>query len=207
MANPSDGTDPTDVASFRAELGDFVGRYQRLSMKEILLGPLLLEITQMSARHHLRAPASLALVGKAFAQMQLTVAELDPTLDPFTVATRFALRSTAQQFVGTLEPKALFYEAQKLQSRVLRLFEAVESLTGARPGSKLQVDLRGADDLLRAFGRGVRWMSVVMIATGTLVATAVAAVPSRIPWSVPLGIAAAGSLVVLLLLLSLLPKR
>ena len=65
---------------------------------------MLDEMTEIAARHGVRLPASLALIGKAFGQMQLAVAELDPTLDPFAAvghvharaasATSCAARST-----------------------------------------------------------------------------------------------------------------
>ena len=41
------------------------------SLKEIQLGPVLQGITEIAARHDMRLPASLALTGKALAQMQL----------------------------------------------------------------------------------------------------------------------------------------
>ena len=43
--------------------------------------------------HGMRLPASLALSGKAFGQVQLAIAELDPTLDPFQVVGDFLARN------------------------------------------------------------------------------------------------------------------
>ena len=40
------------------------------SLSEIQLGPLLQEVTEIAVRNNIRVPASLALTGKAFAQMQ-----------------------------------------------------------------------------------------------------------------------------------------
>ena len=45
-------------------------------------------------------PASLALTGKAFAQMQLAAATLDPGLDPLSVAGSFVLKQTIRQLLG-----------------------------------------------------------------------------------------------------------
>ena len=68
-------------------------------------------------RHDVRLPAALALIGKAFGQMQLTAAELDPTLDPFAVAGSFFLRRVAGQVRTAANPRTLFYEAEKLRVR------------------------------------------------------------------------------------------
>jgi ubiquinone biosynthesis protein len=75
-----------------------------LSLRGIQLGPMLQEITEISVRDNVRLPASPALTGKAFAQIQLTAAELDPTLDPFSVAGSFVLTQTVKQLTGGLNP-------------------------------------------------------------------------------------------------------
>ena len=51
-----------------------MAKYRNVSLKEIQLGPILQEITEISIRHDIRLPASLALTGKALAQMQLATA-------------------------------------------------------------------------------------------------------------------------------------
>lgn len=44
---------------------------------------------ELSVRRGVRLPSLLALIGKAFGQMQLAAAGLDPTLERFTVAGHF----------------------------------------------------------------------------------------------------------------------
>ena len=72
-----------DQAAFQADLADLLASFRHLSLKELRLGPLLQQLTEISVRHRIKLPSSLALIGKAFGQMQLAAAELDPTLDPF----------------------------------------------------------------------------------------------------------------------------
>ena len=48
---------------------------------------------QIASRNGVRLPAALALSGKAFGQVQLAIAELDPSLDPFRVVGDFLLRN------------------------------------------------------------------------------------------------------------------
>jgi hypothetical protein len=47
---------------------------------------------EFSVRRGARLPSLLTLIGKAFGQMQLAAAGLDPTLDRFTLAGHFCLR-------------------------------------------------------------------------------------------------------------------
>jgi predicted unusual protein kinase regulating ubiquinone biosynthesis (AarF/ABC1/UbiB family) len=189
-----------DVDKFQEELGGLLARYRHLSLKEIQLGPILQEITEISVRHDVRLPASLALTGKALAQMQLATAELDPTLDPFSVAGNFVIKDVVGRMRGSMDPKRLFYEAQKLRVRFTRLVEAVERLAGARPGPKLTVNFRGTEGLENTIRRAARRLTLGLTAGGGLIATAMTAssanVDAWIPWT--LGVTSTGLILGLL---------
>jgi ubiquinone biosynthesis protein len=175
-----------DVEGFQAEVGELMGRYRGLTLKEMQLGPLLQEITELSIRHGVRLPASLALTGKALAQMQLAVAELDPTLDPLSVAGSFMMRGFRERLRERLDPQWLFYEGQKLRTRLVRLAEAIERLAGARPGPKLQVQFRGMEGLEDTVRRIGRRLALAMVAAASLVGSAFAAASTAAPgWMAP----------------------
>src|SRR4029450_6920204 len=80
--------------------------------------------------HGVRLPAALALVGKALAQMQLTAAELDPGLDPFSVVGGFVAKNVLTRVRTSADPKRIFYEAQKLEGRANALVGAVGRRAG-----------------------------------------------------------------------------
>jgi predicted unusual protein kinase regulating ubiquinone biosynthesis (AarF/ABC1/UbiB family) len=191
----SDPSGAMDHAAFQEDLERLIARYRDLSLKEIQLGPMLQEVTEISVRHNVRVPAALTLTGKAFAQMQLVAAELDPTLDPFAVAESFVLRNTVRQLAGGLDPKKVFYEAQKARLRLVRVLEAVEGLVGARPGgdARLQVQFRGADRLEDTINRASRRLSFAIGLTGALVVTASTANSTQVPRWIPAVIGGLGS--------------
>ena len=125
------------------------------SLKDIQLGPVLQEMTEISLRHNVPLPASLTLTGKALAQMQLAAAQLDPELDPFDVAGKFLMRTVFTGMGSKFDLKAVFYQTQKMKVRAMRVIEAVERLIGARPGQKLEVNFRAAslETTIRRAGR------------------------------------------------------
>ena len=82
-----------DVDAFSEEIGALMAKNRTTSLKDIQLGPVLQEMTEISLRHDVPLPASLTLTGKALAQMQLAAAQLDPELDPFDVAGKFLMRT------------------------------------------------------------------------------------------------------------------
>jgi predicted unusual protein kinase regulating ubiquinone biosynthesis (AarF/ABC1/UbiB family) len=168
-----------DAAAFQAELDGLIRGYRHLSLRELRLGPLLQQLTAISVRHDVRLPAALALVGKAFGQMQQTAAELDPSLDPFSVAGSFFMRRVAAQIRGTADPRQLFYEAEKLRVRAARVLEGAERLVGLHPGAGLQVELRGNRDLETAIGHAGRRLALGLAAATALAATAATAIAAH----------------------------
>jgi len=196
-----------DLASFQAELGELLAKYRHLSLTDIQLGPILQEITEISIRHDVRLPASLALTGKALAQMQLATAELDPTLDPFSVAGSFVMKGLLGRVRESADPKRIFYEAQKLKVRAGRLIEAVERLAGSRPGPKLTVNFRGTERLEDTIRRAGRRLALALSAGGALVATAITASSIHVALWVPITLGVLGGALTLGLVADLLRRR
>jgi predicted unusual protein kinase regulating ubiquinone biosynthesis (AarF/ABC1/UbiB family) len=196
-----------DIGRFQEELGELLAKYRHLSLKEIQLGPILQEITEISIRHDVRLPASLALTGKALAQMQLATAELDPTLDPFSVAGQFLTKGLMEKIRDRADPKKIFYEAQKLRVRFVRLVEAIERLSGSRPGPKLTVNFRGTEHLEETIRGAGRRLSLALTAGGALVASAISASSDEVPDWVAKAMGGAGAALTAGLVADLLRRR
>jgi ubiquinone biosynthesis protein len=153
-----------DFDVLHADVADFLVDLRGSSLRDIQLGPALQRLGSIATRHRLRLPASLALAGKALAQMQLAAADLDPSLDPFSVAGSFFLRRLGDELRAHADPRRLFYEGQKLKVRLVRLTEAVESLVGARPGPRLQIELQGTARLESVVRRAVPQIALAVMA-------------------------------------------
>jgi len=205
LAGGSDRPD-LDMDRFREELGDLTARYRNVALREIQLGPILQEMTEISIRHDIPLPASLALTGKALAQMQLATAELDPELDPFEVAGSFLMRGVVGRFRERLSPQRMFYEGQKMRVRLTNLVEAFERLSGARPGPNLQVNF-AAERLENTVRRAGRRLSLGIIAGAALLGTAITASSDIVARWVPAVLGGIGALFVVALLIDLLRRR
>jgi predicted unusual protein kinase regulating ubiquinone biosynthesis (AarF/ABC1/UbiB family)/nucleotide-binding universal stress UspA family protein len=189
-----------DAPAFQADLEELVGTYRHVSLRELRLGPLLQELTEICVRHQVRLSASVALVAKAFGQMQLTAGELDPSLDPFTVAGSFFVRRLIGQARAAASPRRLFYEAEKLRVRATRVLEGTERVLALQPGAGLQVEVRSERDLDRAIGQAGRRLALGLAAAAALAATAVtASVHDAAGWAAPTLAAIAAVLVAVLL--------
>lgn len=188
-----------DVEGFREALGLLMARYQGLSLKEMQIGPILQEMTEISLRYEVPLPTSLTLTGKAMSQMQLATAELDPDLDPFAVASSYLLHQVTSNVRGRMNTQSAFYEAQKLKVRFGRLIESFERLTGARAGPKLQVNFR-AERLEAVVARTGRLLAFAIIAGAALLGAAIVVSLGRVAEWVPISLGVVGVAFVVLLL-------
>jgi hypothetical protein len=148
----------------------------------------------------------MALTAKALAQMQLATAELDPELDPFAVAGSFLARSLMSRIGESTDPRRIFYETQKFRIRLMRMVEAVERVTGARPGPKLQIQFRGIEGLEANMRRAGRRLSLALTAAGSLLACAITATSAHVASWVPTTLGIMGAVLTLGLVADLLRR-
>jgi predicted unusual protein kinase regulating ubiquinone biosynthesis (AarF/ABC1/UbiB family)/nucleotide-binding universal stress UspA family protein len=195
-----------DVDAFSEEIGALMAKNRAASLKDIQLGPVLQEMTEISLRHNVPLPASLTLTGKALAQMQLAAAELDPELDPFDVAGKFLMRNVVTGMGSKLDMKAIFYQAQKMKVRAMRVIEAVERLIGARPGQKLEVNFR-ATTLETTIRRAGRRLALGLTAGAAILATSLLALSTRVAGWVPTVFGILAGLLTLGLIVDLVRRR
>jgi ubiquinone biosynthesis protein len=188
-----------DVDALRADFATYIGRHRVTSFGDVQLGPMLDDLIELSARHGIRLPASLALTGKAFSQMQLAVAELDPELDPFSAVSGFMFRGVRDRLRGALDVQRYVYESQKLKLRATRIVEGLERLVGARPGPGLQIELRGSKTLEETIRRAGRRIALAFAGGAVLLAAVLAAAAESIAKWVPVTLGAfAGGLLIAL---------
>ena len=191
-----------DVDAFKEEIGGLMAKYRGASLKDIQLGPALQEMTEISLRHGVPLPASLALIGKSMAQMQQAAAQLDPEIDPFDVAGKFLMRSVLTGMGAKLDPKALFYQSQRFRVRAARVIEAVERLIGARPGQKLEVNFRAAS-LETTIRRAGRRLALSLTAGAAILGSALTLLSERVPGWVPVAFGVVGFTLALALVIDL----
>jgi predicted unusual protein kinase regulating ubiquinone biosynthesis (AarF/ABC1/UbiB family) len=188
-----------DVEAFQEEIGGLMAKNRGASLKDIQLGPVLQEMTEIAMRHNVPLPASMTLTAKALAQMQLAAATLDPDIDPFDVAGKFLMRTVIRGMGSKLDPTSLFYQAQRFKVRFQKVVEAIERLIGARPGQKLEVNFRAAT-LETTIRRAGRRLALSLTAGAAILGTALTAVSSNVAsWVPPAFGAAAGVLTIGLL--------
>lgn len=192
-----------DHESLRAELHELVQRYRHAMLDQLQLGPMLQDLTQLCIRNELRMPASLALIGKALGQMQLAAARLDPNIDPFSVAGRFFARQVTRNVRDMLGPQRMLYNAQKFRMRAVSLLDALERLTGAKPGFEPKITLRGTERLESTLRHVGRRLASGLAAASAFIICGVTAAFGHAPAALTWAFGAVGGLFALVLLADL----
>jgi ubiquinone biosynthesis protein len=133
-----------DMDAYRTDLSAVIESVQGRSLGEIRLVELLNRLTAISVQHGVALPSEFVMVAKALGQVELTVSELAPDLDPMEEARRFFLRSIMHRLAGRLDPGQLVYEAERLRYRLGQFGEGVATVSGSRPGRRLEVRFSSA---------------------------------------------------------------
>ena len=202
-----EGPPDIDLEGLRSDMAEYLDRFRVDTLSDIQLGPMLDALIEIASRRSIRLPASLAMTGKALGQMQLAVAELDPELDPFSAVSGFMFRGFRERLRGAIDPQRYVYESQKLRMRATRLVEAVERLTGARPGSGLQIELRGSRHLEDSIRRAGRRIALAFAAGAALLAAVLSAAAESIDTWVPVTLGVAAGTAAFALVLDLTRRR
>jgi hypothetical protein len=90
--------------------------------------------------------------------------------------------------------------------RIVRFIEAIEGLTGARPGGNLQVNFRGLENLEETVGRSARQLSLALAISASILGTAMSANSQRVPKWLPASLGAAGTAMTGMLMLEMRRK-
>lgn len=117
---------------FRRDIATMVNRYGHESLANLQVGRVFMELQQLCATHHLRAPAELTMLGKTLLNLDQVARTLDPQMDvngtiredAAELMTRRMKKSTSSggMFSAMLEAKEF---AERLPGRVNKVLDAV----------------------------------------------------------------------------------
>ncbi len=181
-----------DRAAYRADLEKVVGRVRGRSLDEIQLVELLNQLTAISVRHGVPLPSSFVMVGKALSQIEHTVTELAPEIDPFEEARKFFLSSIRRRVVDRFDPQQMVFEVERLRYRIGQISEGLATAVGNRPGRKFEVRFT-SQELERRIVRTGRMVALGLGAGLTWIAATEASTSDRVDPRMQRGLRALGA--------------
>ncbi|MDN4606719.1 ABC1 kinase family protein [Sporosarcina highlanderae] len=74
-------SDETDLRAFTRDVDNLQNKYYDVSLDEISLGTIFIELFQVAYRHNIMIPTDIALLGKSILTLEGVISKLDPTLN------------------------------------------------------------------------------------------------------------------------------
>jgi len=111
------GDSAVDEASLVQEIQSFVDEYHGISLKQLSLGGMLTDMVAILRRHHLKMPADLTLLVKAFISLEGMGRELDPDFNMADEAMPMLERTMRARY----RPATLFRRSWRAASEALSL--------------------------------------------------------------------------------------
>lgn len=161
---------PIDEILLRADIRDFVETYYGVSLEQLKVGAMLMDLVSILASHGLRLPADLLLLIRAFVTLEGLGRSLDPT---FNMAAEFAPyieRLVKERY----SPRRMLDRAAADMRSLLQVAHDIPLQLGEILGKlsnddlKLQFEHRGLDKLITEFDRSSNRV-VVGVITGCLI--------------------------------------
>jgi predicted unusual protein kinase regulating ubiquinone biosynthesis (AarF/ABC1/UbiB family) len=121
-----------DEQQFKRDIAMMVSRHAQSSLADLELGRVMLQMNQIGARHHMRAPSELTLLGKTLLNIDEIGRTLDPTLDVNRAIRENAADLMGQRFRRSASAGGVFSTmleakefAERLPGRVNRVLDAL----------------------------------------------------------------------------------
>ena len=119
-------------SDMRRAIADLIGRFHRLTMREMNVGRVMLEMSRSSSEHGLRMPPELALLGKTLLHLDEVGRVLDPEFDVNASLRRNASSLMRRRVLKSATPANVFSAAmdvrefaERLPGRVNRILDAL----------------------------------------------------------------------------------
>jgi predicted unusual protein kinase regulating ubiquinone biosynthesis (AarF/ABC1/UbiB family) len=121
-----------DEKEFRRRVGNLVSAHQNVSVEEIEVGTIVLEVTKVSGECGIRLPVELTMLGKTLLNLDQVGSTLDPAFDPNAAIRQYASELFRQRLTKSMSPGNLFSSvlevkdfAEKLPGRVNKILDSI----------------------------------------------------------------------------------
>jgi len=172
-----------EQAAVRADVRDFVSRFQNVPLDQLDLGPLLRDFFARLRKHRVRCPADLVLLIKALTTIESVGAELDPD---------FQMVEFARPYVEKLVKRRYGFSAmrKRLASSMLGYAELAEDLPGEvrflltqikRNRLAVNLEHRGLGRLVNTIEHASRNISFALVISAMLVGSSILVLAAKDP--------------------------
>lgn len=167
--------DDVDRKAVTRDIDDLIGRFHSVPIGEVNVSQLMTQLFEALARHRVRVPADLFLMGKAMATMEGMARELDPEMDPIEAIRPFVLKLWIERLQ---DPRYLARDGIRVARAYLDLFTQLPddlrriSSQLSRGQLGLRVAVEGRAESQRESARSANRLAMAGVIAALLVASA-----------------------------------
>ena len=130
---------------FSRRVRDLVADYQEVSLRDLQVGRLVMQVTRVAAENGLRLPVELMMLGKTFLNLDEIARRLDPEFNPQSALRGHLSAVMQRRVVNALSPATIFGAlietkdlAERLPGRLNRILDRIAD-------SDMHVKIEGID--------------------------------------------------------------
>jgi predicted unusual protein kinase regulating ubiquinone biosynthesis (AarF/ABC1/UbiB family) len=167
--------DELDEKGFRRDIGELVALQHGLSVEEMEVGTLVLEITRVCSQHGVRVPSELMLLGKTLLNLDQVGRALDPGFDPNRSIRQHASRMLQERMASSLSPSAMLGNAIEMRGLAQKLPARISSILDLAARNAIEIRIRSddADALLGRLERIGNRMTIGVVLAALIVGAAI----------------------------------
>lgn len=137
-----------DEQTFRRRVADIVAQHQGVSMEQIQVGRVVMEVTQIAGDCGMRLPPELTMLGKTLLNLDQIGRTLDPAFDPNASIRRNAADIMQQRMMKSLSPGNLFSGVLEMRDFLNRLPSRINKILDRVADNQLEVKVDAIDEHL-----------------------------------------------------------
>ena len=166
--------DGFDEAKFRRDVADLVIEHQDVTVGQIDVGRVMLEMTRASGENGVRAPRELTLLGKALLNLDHVGRTLDPDFDPNAAIRRHAAEIMRKRLRTAISPGSLFAGVMELNEFVQRLPGRINKILDAVASNELELKVDTIDErtLVEGFQKVANRVALGLVLAALIVGAA-----------------------------------
>ena len=160
-----------DIKTLKNEVKTLMDKYYGLPLKELHIGEVMQEMFAVIARHRIKIPVDLILLGKAMVTIEGVSQELNPDFNMATEVKPFAQKLIKRKY----SPEALLKRGTNLTKELIQILEKVPHelywLTKSLHQGDLAISIKHKelDDIINVINRASNRLSFALIIAALIV--------------------------------------
>lgn len=134
-------SEETDFRAFTRDLDDLQNKYYDVSLDEISLGTIFLELFQFSYRHNISIPTEIAVLGKSILTLEGVISKLDPSLNMMKAVEPFGKKLLLKRFNPKKIIENSWVEIVRNVGLLSRLPKELKAITTTIRKGKIHLDV------------------------------------------------------------------